>query len=219
MPTDTLAAVAAAQGVITAWVAHVGVVTEVGRHCSPAELESAAGRRSGQRWLAARTVLRSVLGGELDVDPSEVTFEVGPSGKPHLARKELHFSLSHSADLVAVAVSCDGAVGIDVEAPRTLRRPDRLARRIFTSGEYDRWSEQLDAARTQSLLQQWTRMEALLKATGEGLGAGMRGAVERLVTRGWTVRDLALVSGVGAVASKGQAWDVEFRQWKISPVR
>ncbi|GAC1366568.1 MAG: hypothetical protein NVSMB4_21180 [Acidimicrobiales bacterium] len=217
--SDTLATVAAAHGVITAWVAEVGDVTEVGRHCSAAELASAAGRRRGQRWLASRTVLRSVVGGELDLDPAEVIFEVAPSGKPHLPRKDLHFSLSHSAELVAVAVSCDGVVGVDIEAPRTLHRPDRLARRIYTSDEYDRWSEELDPARTQSLLRQWTRMEAMLKATGEGLGAGMRGAVARLVTEGWTVRDLALAGGVGAVASKGRAWDVEVRRWEVSPGR
>ncbi|GAC1534802.1 MAG: hypothetical protein NVS3B12_16100 [Acidimicrobiales bacterium] len=212
--TDTIVGVSAALGVITVWVANVNSVTDAGRHCSAAEFASAAGRRSGQRWLASRTVLRSVLGSALDIDPADVTFELAPSGKPHLTREELHFSLSHSADLVAVAVSKDGAVGVDVEAPRMLRRPDRLARRLFTSGEYDRWTEQLDPARTHLLLQHWTRTEALLKATGEGLRAGMRGAVERHCTGGWTVRDLVLASGVGAVASRGHAWDVKVRRWR-----
>ena len=211
--------VTAAPGVVSAWVAAIGDVVDVGRHCAAAELESAAGRRSGRRWLAARTVLRSVLATTLDADPADLVIEVAPSGKPHLARADLQFSLSHSGDLVAVAVCSDRPVGIDIEEPRVLRRPERLARRIFNSGEYDRWSGQLDPCRTRSLLQQWTRIEAVLKATGEGLGAGMRGAVERQVAGGWAVRDLALHSGVGAVASAGSDWELEVRRWEVTPER
>ena len=217
MLPDTLADVATAPGVVTTWVANVGVVNDVVRFCSPAELESATGRRSGPRWLAARTVLRSVLGAALDAAPADVLIEIAPSGKPYLVGEDLHFSLSHSGDLVAVAVCRDRPVGIDIEGLRTLRRPERLARRIFSSGEYDRWAAEFDPSRTQSLMQQWTRMEALLKATGEGLRAGMRGAVERQVAVGWVVRDLALHNGVGAVAAMGPDWELEVRPWEVTP--
>ncbi|GAC1590916.1 MAG: hypothetical protein NVS3B21_08910 [Acidimicrobiales bacterium] len=219
MLAGILDVVAAARGVVSVWVADVGDVVDVGRHCAAVELESAAGRRSGRRWLAARTVLRSVLGTALDTEPVDLVIEIAPSGKPHLAHWDTQFSLSHSGDLVAVAVCRDRPVGIDIEAPRILRRPERLARRILNSGEYDRWSGQLDPCRTQSLLQQWTRMEAVLKATGEGVGAGMRGAVERQVAGGWAVRDLALHTGVGAVASPGSDWELVVRRWEVTPGR
>jgi 4'-phosphopantetheinyl transferase len=71
-----------------------------------------------RRWMAARGVLRMLLGAYVGMEPSALRFAWGPSGKPKLALPEasrLRFSLSHSGGLAVYALSEIGAVGVDVE--------------------------------------------------------------------------------------------------------
>lgn len=89
--------------------------------CSPDERRRAAAFRSeedGTRFVIARGVLRSVLGRYGDTAPEALRFEYGARGKPFLPHENLpHFNLSHSGDLVLIAVS-DRVVGVDVERVR-----------------------------------------------------------------------------------------------------
>ncbi len=52
------------------------------------------------RFVAARGLLREVVGAYVGLTPSAVEFEYGPNGKPHLAggAPGLGFNLSHSGD-------------------------------------------------------------------------------------------------------------------------
>jgi 4'-phosphopantetheinyl transferase len=147
---------------------------------------------SGRRWLAARAVLRTILAEVANTDGRALT--ITEDGKPALAEHpDIHFSVSHTQTSVAVAVA-GRPVGIDIEAPRQLHN---LARRIGVAPE--------DA------LQEWTRIEALLKATGQGLAGGTRGTVARLRATGWDVRDLDAAPLVGAVAAHGDDWSIVLR--------
>lgn len=79
-----------------------------------------------------------------------------PNGAPYLpSLPNLHLSISHSADYVAVALSADTPVGIDIEQPREQLR--RIASRVFST-------EELQTLTTLDLLlQAWTVKEALYK--------------------------------------------------------
>jgi 4'-phosphopantetheinyl transferase len=169
---------------------------------------------AGDRWLAARAVLRSVVGRAIGADAEAVMFSAAPSGKPGLSPDgPVQFNLSHSRGVVAVAVAGQ-PVGVDVEVRRRLVRPDRLARRLFDADRCLRWSGIDEPARTTELLQAWTRAEALLKATGEGIRGTMSGVEPRLAALGWTVRDLELGADlVGAVAAAGDQWTVGAPSW------
>ena len=111
---------------------------------------------------------------ELDTDPAALvldrTCRCGePHGKPRLAGRgdDPGFSLTHSGALVGVAVGT-GPVGVDVEAHRPLSGLDGLVRHALSPAEL--------AAGTpdgSGFLVTWTRKEALLKATGEGLSSPM----------------------------------------------
>jgi 4'-phosphopantetheinyl transferase len=86
-------------------------------------------------------------------------------GKPFLInRQDVHFSISHSKNTVAVAV-CDTKVGIDIEHI-TEYRP-ALARRICTDRERCRIEESENPVAM--LVEYWTRKEAAVKMTGDGL--------------------------------------------------
>ncbi len=181
--------------VVRVWVVDLDSAHPDTAVCTPEERE----RRARPGWLASRAVLRTVLGEVLGSDPRALVFGEEGRGKPVLPG--IQFNLSHSGSLVAVAVA-DRPVGIDIETERRILRPDRLARRLCGPG----YAGELDDD-PRALLQCWTRAEALLKATGEGISGGLSGAERRLRAEGWDVRDLAVDQrAVGAVAAWGTDW-------------
>ncbi|MFI0351933.1 4'-phosphopantetheinyl transferase family protein [Actinomadura sp. 9N407] len=93
----------------------------------------------------------------LPADPAATHLSVSQPSVPHL-------SVSHSGDLVAVAVSPYGPLGVDVEEDSG-RIGDDIAGHLLAPGE--------DAGGPAGLLAYWTRKEALLKATGDGLRVPM----------------------------------------------
>ena len=111
-----------------------------------------------RRFLAARAALRVLLADMLGQRPQEVQIHISPAGKPFLPGHPVHFSLSHSVDWGAVAISTSREVGIDIEAPRELRHPTALDQRLPSIPGF-------------SLLERWTLAESALKSFGLGVHA------------------------------------------------
>jgi 4'-phosphopantetheinyl transferase len=126
------------------------------------------------RFAVGAALLRLVAGRMLGVAPERVAVDRRcptcgrPHGKPGLGEGGPHLSVSHSGSYVAVATCPDAAVGVDVE--HVARRTDyqALVRHVLSPAEAP---AAVDAA---SFLRYWVRKEALVKATGDGLGAGLR---------------------------------------------
>ncbi len=146
---------------------------------APAELER-AGRilpaADRARFLLARALLRSVLGGETGADPRALAIETLPHGKPVLRENpgNLHFNLSHAHRYVMLAVGRDRELGVDIEY---LGRPVatlELAQRYCTPMENAILRPMAGTARKHQFLRFWTRKEAFLKATGRGLTVPLR---------------------------------------------
>lgn len=125
-----------------------------------------------RRFIAARAVLRTLLGLATATDPARVEFSYGERGKPSVTGAP-HFNASDSGDTVVVAMASE-EVGVDVEGLRTLPNPDRLARRICTDRELAQLAAIPDHDFGTSLLRLWTFKEAALKAVGLGLPGGLR---------------------------------------------
>jgi 4'-phosphopantetheinyl transferase len=124
------------------------------------------------RYLAAHALTRLALAPLVGCDPGMLAFDRTcrcgePDGKPVLPGGP-GFSLSHAGDLVGVAVRPDGPVGLDVEQLRDVADLDALAAHVRSPTERSRPG--LDAA---GFFRTWTRKEALVKATGDGLAAPM----------------------------------------------
>jgi 4'-phosphopantetheinyl transferase len=70
-------------------------------------------------FVAARAILRLILGSYLNVEPARIVFTRSPFGKPAVRLPKeggpLHFNLSHSHGLTLYAISRDFEVGIDIE--------------------------------------------------------------------------------------------------------
>jgi len=126
------------------------------------------------RWILAHGALRRILAAHLGCPARALVFRPGRGGKPVLAgsRRVLEFNLTHSHDLALVAVASGGTpVGIDVERLRPLPDAASLMTRFFSPSEQREWSGLEPAARDAAFFRAWTRKEAVVKATGDGLSA------------------------------------------------
>jgi 4'-phosphopantetheinyl transferase len=125
---------------------------------------------------------RLILAAHLNIGPADVPIDRScprcgePHGRPRLATgAALDFSVSHSDDLIVVAItpkpsggSSMRLVGVDVERITALSEPT-LPDVVLSPAERMAFS-QLDAATQRiALFRYWVRKEAILKATGHGL--------------------------------------------------
>lgn len=122
------------------------------------------------RFILARGVLRHLLAAYLGQPASTLSFRRGPYGKPALEQAGPSFNLSHSGNLVTIAVATAGHdVGIDVEQRRPLHDMAGLVRRCCSEAERVALSTLPVQCVEAAFFRLWTRKEAVLKATGEGL--------------------------------------------------
>jgi 4'-phosphopantetheinyl transferase len=126
------------------------------------------------RFAVGAALLRVVAGQMTGVAPQQVKVDRRcascgrPHGKPSLGPGGPHVSVSHSGDYVAVAACPEAPVGVDVE--HAARRTDYQALVQHVLGP----AEAQAAVDSGAFLRYWVRKEALVKATGDGLSAGLR---------------------------------------------
>lgn len=146
------------------------------RHVSPDEMQRAARlqeQHKREQFLAARGLLRTILGGYLGTKPEELQFAVGENGKPHLCGstgcdEQIHFNLSHSGALFLLAVATDREVGIDAEQLLDDTPIHNMARLAFSPREQSELFALPEHLQRSAFYRCWTRKEACLKACGLG---------------------------------------------------
>jgi 4'-phosphopantetheinyl transferase len=184
---------------------------------APAERRDAEQRTNPldrRRLLAARGWRRRLLAAELGCDPGEVPIVVDRRGKPRIAGAGdagLHFSASRSRELTLVALSRRMEVGVDLEAVDPATDIERLAARFLSEIEQRALAERPPEQRREALFACWTRKEAYLKATGDGLSVPpatveVWAGDERPVTFSrWSVHSLAAAPGFAAAVAGGES--------------
>jgi 4'-phosphopantetheinyl transferase len=111
-----------------------------------------------------------LLAAELGCAPREIAFAFSPAGKPSLAHGcGLTFNATHGDDLVAVAVSREIEVGIDVERIRPIAERAAIVRQFFHPAEARAIDALPPADAELAFFRCWTRKEAISKALGLGL--------------------------------------------------
>lgn len=132
------------------------------------------------RFLLGVTLVRRVLAERFSLPAARVVLdrtclECGkPHGKVRAAGVEL--SVTHSGDLVGIAVA-DLPVGLDVEKVDLGVDGDAVARVALTDAEVRELSGYDGVAKARAFTTYWTRKEAVVKATGEGLRGDLRADV------------------------------------------
>lgn len=123
-----------------------------------------------RRFIINRASLRIILANYLHTDPSRVQFSYGPNGKPHVDNPAgLQFSTSHSGDLTLLAFALHCRIGVDVECIRSVPDGIDIARRFFHPQEIADLESLTPSDREQAFFLCWTRKEAYVKASGDGL--------------------------------------------------
>jgi 4'-phosphopantetheinyl transferase len=124
-------------------------------------------------FIAGRAILRSVLAKYLVCAPDLLQFGYSPQGKPSLAgqfaESGLWFNLAHSEGIALIAVTRLGPVGVDVEHIRPIADADELVKRFFSARENALFQALPASQKNIAFYNLWTRKEAWLKATGEGI--------------------------------------------------
>ncbi|MBI9105592.1 MAG: 4'-phosphopantetheinyl transferase superfamily protein [Spirochaetales bacterium] len=119
---------------------------------------------------SGREQLRGIIETELSLPAGSVKYGEEPNGKPFLLGfSEVHISISHSKDLIALYIGHDEA-GIDIEHLKPRTNAGDIAS-LYFSGE-----EQKDIHKEgkDSLIlfyKIWTTKEAELKRLGSGIGS------------------------------------------------
>ena len=125
-----------------------------------------------QRFLLGRGALRLLLGAWLELPPPAVPIEAGLHSKPRCPGGP-EFNLSHSGDLILLALHPSRPVGVDVERARPDLDWRPIARRVLPLEEAEalerRAALEGASAAAAAFLTAWCRLEARLKARGDGL--------------------------------------------------
>jgi len=211
------------------------VVSALHKTLSPAERERMARLKkpsAREKFAITRGLLRATLAYHLAVSPTHLRFELLPQGKPVLAHPatDVQFNLSHSRDVILLAVTHRRAVGVDVEYLRPMRDMDKFAARFFSENEREWLASVPPGEKTRVFFEVWTRKEAYLKACGDGITRQLRGidvrpipadpqAIRHIADRPdeahrWRVTAFQPAPGyLGALAVEDDGWRVAFWQW------
>jgi 4'-phosphopantetheinyl transferase len=186
------------------------------------------------RFIVMRGALRSILGGYLGTEPSQLQFVYGPHGKPALATScgQLCFNVSHSERLGLCAISRHSEIGVDLEYVHSVAEAELIAERFFSSQEKAMLQSLPVNQRQAAFFNCWTRKEAFIKAIGEGLShplnqfdvAVVPGDPARFLSIGgdaqearrWSLYHLSPGEGyTGALAAKGNDWQLSGWEWRM----
>ncbi|HEY4098045.1 MAG TPA: 4'-phosphopantetheinyl transferase superfamily protein [Baekduia sp.] len=197
---------------VSLWWAPLDVAdaTDLEALLSPEERERARHLRDPAdraRFVAARGWLRRLLAAELSCTPGDVRIVVDDRGKPSVAGSDLRYSASRSAGVALFATSWTMEVGVDVEAIRPMADVDAFAARFFSPTEQRALAALPPEERSAASFACWTRKEAYVKGTGDGITGALRaldvwtGRTAPMAVSTWTIHSVELGPDfAGAVA-------------------
>lgn len=193
-------------------------------------------QRDRLHFIAARGVLRVILGRYLGSGPGDVRFSYGRNGKPSLAGEKgprLCFNVSHSRDLALYAFTYDRKIGVDVEYIDRGRAITHIVERFYSPAEISVLKSMPEDKQHEAFFTYWTCKEAYLKAEGTGLSFGLDkveisltpekhaalAAIDGDVQKAalWSLQTLDAASGhAAALAVKGHGLELKKWQWGIT---
>ena len=167
---------------IDLWLAYYHEITNPQLLANLRELLSDAERKQEKlfhfaddrlRYLVTRAMVRTVLSRYAAVAPADWTFSKNAYGRPEIASRHgapgLCFNISHTRGLIALGVSKERALGVDVENV-VVRQPSiGIAEHFFSPVEVTELLGQPDELRQARFFEYWTFKESYIKARGMGL--------------------------------------------------
>ncbi len=127
-----------------------------------------------ERYIICHGLLRQLLAERVNQSPAELKLEKAEFGKPFLPDyPELSFNMSHSGDILAIAISTHCQLGIDVECYKSRNTWEGMVKKCFSHEESEYWYRQAIKERGHAFYQFWVKKEAFVKAVGKGITLGL----------------------------------------------
>jgi 4'-phosphopantetheinyl transferase len=183
-----------------------------------------------RRFICGRVALRLLLAEHLGIDPKRLQFGYAGNGKPYLRQPvNLSFNVAHCENLGLIAITgSEVDIGVDVEQVRWMPDFDELVSRFFSKREAMLFGALVPELKPAAFFNLWTRKEALLKATGEGIGNSLDrvevtfvpGKPAQLLSlpegaaSDWTLREFRPIEGwVAAVAANSPDFRIRLNRF------
>jgi len=128
--------------------------------------------RDRNEFVVCRGILRHLLALYAGMAPSDLQFEYSARGKPALAPNSdarIQFNVAHSRGAGVIGVTCAAPVGVDIERMDGFARVSALVPTCFAPEEQAEFASLPQRVQPRAFYAGWTRKEAFIKATGEGL--------------------------------------------------
>lgn len=133
--------------------------------------------KAARLFLISRVLVKTILADKLGISPHEVNIQLHPNGKPFVqGSKTVYFNLTHSADVIILAMTEEGEIGVDIE------QVDREFEWMRVDSVLDlseiEWIKEKELTDSSSVYQRffqiWTLKEAYIKCTGEGMSRHLK---------------------------------------------
>jgi 4'-phosphopantetheinyl transferase len=127
------------------------------------------------RYATTHASLRLILAKYLGIAPGEIKFLAGPGGKPGLEpgsqtlQKLLYFNISHSDEMLLVALSAQSEIGVDLEKIKPEFQHAQVSKHFFATREQTWIAEFPPELQNIAFYRLWTCKEAVLKGEGSGM--------------------------------------------------
>ena len=164
-------------------------------------------------YLISHALVRQALSLITKIEPEKFSFKTNAYGKPFVAapaqQQAVHFNLSHTEGLAAVAISRRTELGVDVENIHRQDMTQALAEQFFAPEECLAVAQAREHERSAKMLEFWTLKESYIKAVGMGLSIALDSFAFKLATATQAARLLRLDAQVDTL----EAW----RFWQGQP--
>jgi 4'-phosphopantetheinyl transferase len=171
----------------------IDVIDDLRSLLIPEERRRLAGLASPLQQLRATVRIarcRQVIAEICGVKAGDVVLGSDSQGRPIIVSPRggsLEFSTSHCTDISVIAISQGKRVGVDVDALSEIPDAPRFISWVASESEVEKIFELPHAEQQIAMLRLWTRKEAYLKATGEGIGGGIKHLEVPLVANPWNL--------------------------------
>lgn len=154
------------------------------------------------RFVEVRGRMRLTLGRWVNKSPKTLKIMKNNNGKPYLADyPEFSFNISHTGSFVVIVTGQNCLLGVDIEQCKPRSNLIGLVNKCFAEAEKKHWLRLPEFERLPEFYRFWTRKEAFVKATGQGIKLGLNQCVVNPKT-------MSAFTAIPETYGKADAWRI-----------
>lgn len=135
----------------------------------PFQLSRTSAKMSQEISFFSKMLLHEVLENEFNIKNPLSHFTKDSNGKPVFPNLDLHFNISHSNELVGIAVCEKAKIGFDIQIQKDYSQG--ILPKVFCEFEQQAYQESDEP--DHFFFDVWSKKEASVKATGKGIKTGL----------------------------------------------